>query len=70
MAITKAWRTAALEMVLNAKTADLPRGNIDGAHRTTLDTVLDAHGVDGVPPEDRDAMVDFWHRLDPWRAAG
>ena len=35
-AFTNRWRTNSLDMALNAKQADLPRGNIDGVHRHTL----------------------------------
>ena len=68
VAVTKAWRTVALETTLNSKRADLPRGNIDGVHRQTLDGVLDAFKLD-VPAADRDAMAWYWHNLEPWPEA-
>lgn len=66
VAVTKAWRTVALETTLNSKRADLPRGNIDGVHRATLDGVLAQFDLDAIPAADRDAMVWYWHTLDPW----
>lgn len=70
-AVTKAWRTLALETTLNSKRADLPhfghsKHTIDGVHRVTLDRVLADAGLDAVPAADRDAMVWYWHNLDPW----
>lgn len=66
-AVTKAWRTAALQRALNATTAELPRGNIDGVHRETLDPVLDQFGLAGAfDDRDREAMTGFWHKLDSW----
>lgn len=66
VALTKAWRIASLQRALGARTADLPRGNIDGVHREMLDEVLDKAGIDGFDDADREAMTLFWHRLDPW----
>lgn len=66
VALTKAWRTASLQRALGARTADLPRGNIDGVHREMLDKVLDEAGIGGFDEADRDCMTLFWHRLDPW----
>jgi 2-haloacid dehalogenase len=66
MAVTKAWRTIALETTLNSKREDLPRGNIDGVHRATLDGVLAEFGLDAIPAADRDAMAWYWHNLEPW----
>lgn len=66
VALTKAWRTASLQRALGARTADLPRGNIDGVHREMLDKVLSEAGIDGFDDADREAMTLFWHHLDPW----
>jgi len=66
VAVTKQWRTASLEQALSARTSDLPRGNIDGVHRDSLDWVLVDFGLDSIPGSDRDDMVWYWHDLEPW----
>jgi len=66
VALTKAWRTASLTRALNAKTADLPRGNIDGVHREQLDRVLADAAIDGFDDAEREQITRFWHRLDAW----
>ena len=66
VALTKAWRRLSLELVLHKARKDVPRGNIDGAHRTALDTVLSQAGIDQFTDAQRDEMTLFWHRLDPW----
>jgi 2-haloacid dehalogenase len=66
IAVTKAWRTASLTQALNSRTDDLPRGNMDGVLRETLDTVFADSGLESIPAKDRDAMVWYWHHLDAW----
>lgn len=65
-AVTNDWRKRLLTLVLDSLTSDLPRGNIDGAHRKTLDETLAAFAIDGVSEADRDEMAYYWHHLDPW----
>ena len=64
--LTNAWRKESLQQALSRRTVDLPRGNIDGVHRQALDAVLAEHNLDSIPAEDREAMVWYWHELDPW----
>lgn len=66
VALTKAWRMQGLGSALNKSTQEVPGGNIDGAHRQALDTVLSEAGIEGFSTADRDEMTLFWHRLDPW----
>jgi 2-haloacid dehalogenase len=66
VALTKAWRMQGLGRVINKPRAEVPGGNIDGAHREALDNVLSEAGIDGFSPQERDEMTLFWHRLDPW----
>lgn len=43
-----------------------PGFNIDGVHRTMLDTVLEDHGLTAFSAEDRTAIHRTWHELDAW----
>ena len=63
---TKRWRTKALEMALNSKREDLPRGSIDGVHRYTLDEVLRELALEGLNDGEKEEIVLFWHRIPPW----
>jgi 2-haloacid dehalogenase len=69
VALTKAWRMQGLQAALNKSRKEVPGGNIDGAHRETLDQVLSDAGVEGFSAADRDEMTLFWHRLDAWPEA-
>lgn len=69
VALTKAWRTQGLQAALNKPRSEVPGGNIDGAHRETLDQVLSDAGIEGFSAADRDEMTLFWHRLDAWPEA-
>ncbi|MBW2005133.1 MAG: HAD-IA family hydrolase [Deltaproteobacteria bacterium] len=66
VALTKAWRMQGLRKVINKTKAEVPRGNIDGAHREALDSVLSEAGIDAFSAQERDEMILFWHRLDSW----
>ncbi len=44
---------------------ELPWTNLDGLHRQSLLALLDENAI-VASPDDIDAMVDFWHRLDAW----
>ena len=66
VALTKAWRTQGLAGAINKSRKELPRGNIDGAHRQALDRILSEAGIEGITTQDRDEMTLFWHRLDAW----
>jgi 2-haloacid dehalogenase len=67
--VAKQWRTKALGMALNARTSDLPQGNMDGVHRQVLDTVLQEFNIELFSDFDKDEMTLFWHRLSPWSDA-
>ncbi len=69
VALTKAWRMQGLQAAINKSRKEVPEGNIDGAHRETLDQVLSDAGVEGFSAADRDEMTLFWHRLDAWPEA-
>ncbi|MQY77749.1 MAG: hypothetical protein GH151_00915 [Bacteroidetes bacterium] len=66
VSVTETWRTKALGMALNARTRELPGGNMDGVHRQILDIVLNELGVQGFFGSDKDEMTLFWHRIPPW----
>ncbi len=69
IALTEAWRRQALESALSKSRKELPRGNIDGVHRETLDKILSEAGIESFSPAERDEMTLFWHRLDAWPEA-
>ena len=60
------WRTNSLDMALNAKQADLPRGNIDGVHRHTLAALAKERGIDAMNDEELDCLTMFWHKIPAW----
>ena len=66
VALTKAWRIKGLQSAINKSRSEVPGGNIDGAHRKTLDQVLSDAGIEGFSSDERDEMTLFWHRLDAW----
>jgi len=39
--------------------------SLDVLHGENLDRLAPEHGL-AIPPEDRDALIRIWHRLDPW----
>ena len=53
-------------MALNAKQADLPRGNIDGVHRHTLAALAKERGIDAMNDEELDCLTMFWHKIPAW----
>ena len=46
----------------------IPWANLDELHHTSLLALLDEHSI-AANPDDIDAMVGFWHRLDAWPEA-
>jgi|TARA_B100001750_G_scaffold87595_2_gene69101 2-haloacid dehalogenase len=60
------WRQAASMRIIDSKTSDLPRGNIDGVNREVLDQVLTDFGISGFSNSDKDEMTLFWHQIPAW----
>ena len=69
VALTEAWRWQSLERVLNKPKKEVPKGNIDGAHREILEIILKEAGIENFSAADKDEMTLFWHRLDAWPEA-
>ena len=69
VALTKAWRLKSLISAVNKQRTELPKGNIDGVHRETLNEVLSEAGIEGFSAAERDEMTLFWHQLDAWPEA-
>jgi 2-haloacid dehalogenase len=59
------WRARYAPILLEVNTGKRPWGNFDDLHHITLDDLLTEHGLD-VPAEQRERLVQGWHRLEPW----
>ncbi len=60
------WRAAAAALVIDAKTSDIPLGNMEGSNRLNLDKTLKAFGIDCVSDSDKDEICGYWHIIPPW----
>jgi 2-haloacid dehalogenase len=60
------WRQTAAMKVIDSKTSDLPKGNIDGANRQVLDQVLTDFGITDFSNSEKDEMTLFWHQIPAW----
>ena len=61
-----AWRAGYGPAMNRVRTGELPWMNIDGLHRTILDTLLSKNGMSAISESDRAWLNRVWHRLDPW----
>jgi 2-haloacid dehalogenase len=59
------WRARYAPILLEVNTGKRAWGNFDELHHITLDDLLTEHGLD-LPAEQRERLVQAWHRLDPW----
>jgi len=62
------WRARALGATQEVNQKRRPWTSFDGLHQATLGELLDARGLE-LPNEGRAALVEAWHRLDPWPGA-
>jgi 2-haloacid dehalogenase len=60
------WRQAAAMLVIDSKTTDIPRGNMEGANRVTLDQTLKKFGISAFTDDDKEAICLFWHDIPAW----
>ncbi len=63
--LADAWRERYVPIMLEVNAGPRPWGNFDELHRVTLDDLLDERGL-SVPEEERNRLVNAWHRLAPW----
>jgi 2-haloacid dehalogenase len=64
-ALADDWRARYAPILKEVNDGARPWGDFDELHHVTLGAVLDEHGLD-LEPDARAALVDAWHRLDPW----
>ena len=62
------WRGRALAATQEVNQQRRPWGTFDRLHEVTLGELLDARGLE-LPDDRRAALVEAWHRLDPWPGA-
>jgi 2-haloacid dehalogenase len=63
--LADAWRARYGPILAEVNDGARPWGNFDELHLLTLDDLLAARNLE-LPIEARRALVDKWHRLDPW----
>jgi 2-haloacid dehalogenase len=63
--LADAWRARYAPILAEVNEGSRPWGNFDELHHVTLDDVLSEHGLD-LPADERERLVQGWHRLDPW----
>ena len=60
------WRQKAAALVIDSKTSDIPRGNMEGSNRQTLVETLFDFGITGFSDQDRETICGFWHDIPAW----
>ncbi len=63
--LADAWRERYVPIMLEVNADRRPWGNFDELHHATLDDLLNQRRL-SVPDEDRQRLVNSWHRLEPW----
>jgi 2-haloacid dehalogenase len=56
------WRSRYIPIMQEVNKGERPWGDFDELHHATLDDLLAERGQDA----EREALVEAWHRLDPW----
>lgn len=64
-AFADAWRAAYEPSMDRVRKGELPWMNLDALQRLSLESLLSQFGLQLSQP-DKDRLVRFWHRLDPW----
>ncbi len=64
-ALVDAWRGAYAPSMDRVRRGEQPWANLDALHRTSLDTLLAARGID-ISEADRQHLTKAWWRLNPW----
>jgi 2-haloacid dehalogenase len=65
-AFADAWRAGYQPAMQRARSGAIAWTNIDGLHRSILDTLLPRFGLESLDEAERAALNRVWHRLDPW----
>jgi 2-haloacid dehalogenase len=65
-AFADAWRAAYEPSMDRVRTGELPWMNLDALQRQSLESLLPGFGVSCLSDFEKDRLVRFWHRLDPW----
>ncbi len=65
-AFADAWRAGYQPAMQQARSGEIAWTNIDGLHRTILDTLLPRFGMQGLTEAEVEHLNFVWHRLDPW----
>jgi 2-haloacid dehalogenase len=63
--LANGWRERYVPIMLEVNAGERPWGNFDELHHATLDDLLKERGL-AVTNEDRQRLVNAWHRLEPW----
>jgi 2-haloacid dehalogenase len=64
-ALADGWRARYAPILGEVIGGSRPWALLDDLHRATLDDLLAEHGVN-LEPDQRERLVQSWHRLDPW----
>ena len=63
--LADAWRARYAPILAEVNVGSRPWGDFDELHHATLDALLTERSLD-LPGEERQRLVQAWHRLDPW----
>ncbi len=65
-AFADAWRAGYQPAMQRARSGEIAWANIDGLHRSILDTLLPRFGLQALSAAEFEHLNFVWHRLDPW----
>lgn len=65
-AFADAWRAGYGPAMHRVRQGELPWTKIDDLHRMILDEILGQFEIDNLSEDEKVALNDVWHRLDPW----
>ncbi|MGC2324779.1 MAG: haloacid dehalogenase type II [Terriglobales bacterium] len=60
------WRAAYQPSLARVRNGQRPYVTLDTLHRESLDTLLERHGLSGIPESHRQQIARAWRWLDPW----
>ena len=65
-AFADAWRAGYQPAMQRARSGEIAWTNVDGLHRTILDSLIPRFGLEALDETERAQLNRVWHRLDPW----
>ena len=65
-ALADAWRAGYQPATQRARSGEIAWTNVDGLHRTILDSLIPRFGLEALDEAERARLNRVWHRLDPW----